>query len=162
MSPIKGLHHVTISTPDLDRALNFYCGLLGFTEMRRLSWDDAGEDVNRVLGLPASAAETVMLRAGNIVLELFEFRVPTQAIASEPPAHRYGYTHICLDVSDIETVYHRLVAAGIRFHAPPQDFGDIKATYGRDPDGNIFELQELIGDDHPIGLRSAGRLAAPA
>ena len=29
------------------------------------------------------------------------------------------------------------------FHAPPQDFGpDLRATYGRDLDGNVFELVE--------------------
>ena len=38
---------------------------------------------------------------------------------------------------------------GVEFHAPPQDFGQVKATYGRDCDGNIFEIQEIVDPEHP-------------
>jgi hypothetical protein len=39
------------------------------------------------------------------------------------------------------------------FHCPPQDLGDgIRTTYGRDPDGNVIELQEVERRDHPIAL----------
>jgi hypothetical protein len=38
---------------------------------------------------------------------------------------------------------------GAVFHCPPQDFGGaVKATYGRDPDGNVFELQQIITGVH--------------
>ena len=50
--------------------------------------------------------------------------------------------------------YERLVAAGMTFHcAPPQlGAGMIRATYGRDPDGNIVELQEIIDPAIPFTL----------
>jgi predicted enzyme related to lactoylglutathione lyase len=51
---------------------------------------------------------------------------------------------LCFDVDDVEAEYQRLLAAGVRFHTPPQDFGSARATYGRDPDGNVFELQQLM------------------
>jgi hypothetical protein len=38
----------------------------------------------------------------------------------------------------------RLRAAGVRFHSPVTTFpSGIKATYGRDPDGNVFEMLEI-------------------
>jgi hypothetical protein len=30
--------------------------------------------------------------------------------------------------------------------------GVFRATYGRDPDGNIFELQEVMDPKHPVSL----------
>ena len=30
-----------------------------------------------------------------------------------------------------------------------QRFNEVKATYGRDCDGNIFEIQEIIDQNHP-------------
>ena len=45
--------------------------------------------------------------------------------------------------------YDRLLKNGVEFHSPPQNFGQVKATYGRDCDGNVFELQEIIDPNHP-------------
>jgi hypothetical protein len=30
--------------------------------------------------------------------------------------------------------------------------GDLYSVYGRDPDGNLFELQELLTEDHNLTL----------
>ncbi len=30
--------------------------------------------------------------------------------------------------------------------------GGVKATYGRDPDGNVVELQEILTEDSPMAL----------
>ena len=54
-----------------------------------------------------------------------------------------------LDLNSIEVEYKRLLNNGVEFHAPPQDFGQVKATYGRDCDGNVFEIQEIIDPEHP-------------
>ena len=65
-----------------------------------------------------------------------------------------GWRHIGLDVVDIDKVYERMCAAGGTFHAPPQDLGSLKAVYGRDPDGNLIEVMELLGEDHPMELKA--------
>ena len=67
----------------------------------------------------------------------------------------HGITHLCLDVSDIDAEYARLKGAGMRFHCPPQDLGAARATYGRDPDGNVVELQEVMEPTSPMALRIA-------
>ena len=139
------VHHVAISTPDLPRLQAFYCDLLGFKEINRTAWPAGTGMVNRVLGLDDCSATTVMLQGPGLCIELFQFSLPS-APAHDParPVHHYGLTHICLDVGDIDAVYRRMREAGVAFHCPPQDFGASKATYGRDPDGNVFELQEIL------------------
>ena len=39
-----------------------------------------------------------------------------------------------------------MAAAGVTFHAPPGPPGGMRATYGRDPEGNVFELIQFDGD----------------
>ena len=58
------------------------------------------------------------------------------------PVCDHGLTHFSFEVDDVQAVYERLKAAGMRFHCPPQKLGELgTATYGRDPDGNAIELQ---------------------
>lgn len=142
---IRGIHHASISTGDLDRALGFYRDLLGFQEVAREAWAVGDAVADRITGLKESAATMVMLRAGNACLELFEYSSPTPKPGDpDRPVCDHGITHICLDVLDVDQEYARLKAAGMRFHCPPHDLGDVvRTTYGRDPDGNIVELQEL-------------------
>jgi len=146
---------VAISTPNLERALAFYCHLLGFEEVMRTEWSPGTEQIDKVLDLNNSAARQVMLKLGNLCIELFQFSSPEPARMSQSrPVCDHGHTHLCLDVINIHHEYQRLVEAGVEFHAPPQHFGPITATYGRDPDGNVFELQELHQADDPARLRA--------
>ena len=147
---IRGIHHVAISTPDIDRLLGFYRDLLGMQEVMRFDWDQGSEDIDQALGLKHSAARQVMIKAENLCIELFEFKNPTPSTMNpNRPVCDHGHTHICFDVQDIFSVYNKMVAAGVRFHAPPKDYGHLKFTYGRDPDGNVFELQELTTANDP-------------
>ncbi len=147
---IRGVHHVAISTPSLEPMLGFYRDLLGFEDLGQVEWPVGTRQIDAVMGLEDSSARQVMLKLGNLCLEMFEFRSPQPSpMDPQRPVCNHGHTHLCLDVTDIQSVYERLLAAGTRFHAPPQDFGNVRATYGRDPDGNVFEIQELLDADDP-------------
>lgn len=150
---INGIHHTAISTPDLPRALRFYRDVIGASIASDFEWP-AGLDVaDRIVGLSGSSARAVMLRLGNAMIELFEYRSPTPRRAeTEPRACDHGLTHLCLDVTDIDAEYARLRQAGMRFHSPPQDLGAVRSVYGRDPDGNIVELQEVCDAEGPLSL----------
>ena len=146
---IRGIHHTALSTPDLERALRFYRDLLGFREVMDYEWPTGTHHIDELTELEGSSARVVMLSAGNAMLELFEYRSPRPRTADERrPVNDHGITHFCLDVVDLDAEYLRLKAAGMDFHCAPQDQGVVKTVYGRDPDGNVIELQELIGDDH--------------
>ncbi len=151
---IRGIHHTAISTPNLERALAFYRDLLGLEVVLDGGWPVGSEAADKITNLKDSSARLVMLKAGNAIIEIFQYESP-------PPKHGdprrpvcdHGITHICLDVTDLESEYERLKAAGMTFHCPPQDLGAaIKTTYGRDPDGNVLELQEVLDPDNPIAL----------
>lgn len=141
---IRGLHHASITTGNLDRLVGFYRDLMGFEVVLETAWASGNPVADAIFALPDSAVRMVMLRTSNAFLELFAFDHPVGKTGDpDRPVCDQGITHICLMVSDIEGEYARLSAAGMRFHCPPQDAPGIgRATYGRDPDGNIVELIE--------------------
>ncbi len=151
---IRGIHHTAISTGNLERSLAFYRDLLGFQEASSFAWDAGNDTVDAITGLRASAARVALLRTRNAFIELFEFSAPDPASGDpDRPVCDHGITHLCLEVEDIEGEYKRLSEAGMRFHCPPQDAGmGLRATYGRDPDGNVVELLEVLEVGSPFEI----------
>lgn len=140
---VKRMDHVGISVANLERSIEFYRDLLGMEVIENEGFSGALFD--RILALEGVTGKTAMLRHGSLQIELFEFLSPQPKRADpERPVCDHGITHFCIEVTQIEELYKRLSAAGIRFHCPPLDFpGSLKATYGRDPDGNVFELLQM-------------------
>jgi len=153
---IRGVHHVSISTNDFDRLVYFYRDLIGLPFATSFDWEAGNDAADRVVGLADSAVRTALLRAGNTFVEIFQYLNPPGKDGDpRPRACDAGLTHICFDVVDIDEEHARLSAAGVEFHTAPVEIGGIvKATYGRDPDGNIFELQEVIGANLPMDLKN--------
>jgi len=161
---IRGIHHVAINTPDLDRLAGFYTEVMGFEEVMATAWRDRPM-IDRMVGLTNSAARQVMLKAGNAYLELFQYESPepTPADPGRNPAN-HGYTHFCIDVVDIDAEYERLSANGMSFHSSPPTTEEMKgshlrAIYARDPDGNIVELQEILDPAIPFTLERTTMIA---
>jgi glyoxylase I family protein len=152
---INGINHVALSTSDLDRMIAFYRDILGFEVRAEFEWSGSAQ-IDELIGVPNSAARTCVVAAGNLYLELFQYRNPEVPRLSEPLRQPFdrGYTHICIDVTDIDAEHERLTAAGAHFNrAPPhQEMSGLKAIYGRDPDGNIIELQETMNDSYGISM----------
>jgi len=152
---IRGIHHVAISTPNLQRIVDFYTNVIGAEQVYDGGWEAGSDVIDTIVGLKKSHAKQAMLRLGNAYLEFFEYVTP--AGKPKDPAYGvndHGYTHFCLDVQDIDAEYQRLLAAGVAFNCPPPDFpgGAIRATYGRDPDGNVIELQQISDPGHDFAL----------
>ena len=155
---IRGIHHVAVSTPDLERIVTFYRDVIGAQVVYEGGWPAGSEVIDTIVGLRGSHARQAMLRLGNAYLEFFQYVTPPGA--PRDPGHGvndHGYTHFCIDVKDIDAEYERLKAAGVRFNCAPPDFdgGPIRATYGRDPDGNVIELQEILDPQHDFALERA-------
>jgi glyoxylase I family protein len=144
---IKGIHHIAISVPDLAQAREFYCGVLGFEVAEEFDFGP-DEESDRVTGVSGAQADVLMLRAGNMHVEIFEFR--NEGVAAQEgdrPVCDHGFTHFSLEVDgDIHAVYDALEQAGVKWHSPV--VGDLEVegyavTYGRDPFGNVIEIQKL-------------------
>ena len=141
---ILGIEHTAISVPDIDRALAFYCGVLGFELEWRAGWPEGSPRLDDLVGFANSAAKVAMVKLAGTRIEIFEFE-NGGARAQDPdrPVSDHGITHIGLLVSGVEAEYERLAAAGVRFNAPPADVGGGSVcAYGRDPFGNFLEIRE--------------------
>lgn len=145
---IKGMHHVGISVTNLERALAFYTELLEM-EVAAPPFPINGPDLEQVMALPNLQGRMAVVRKGTLLIELFEFDHPSPAAKdSNYPVSDHGLSHFGIEVDDVEAAYQKLSAAGVRFHSPVRSFPrGVKATYGRDLDGNVFELLEMPAAD---------------
>jgi glyoxylase I family protein len=134
---------VAVHVQDLDRMVKFYRDAFGFEVVGEpFSWRNEPL-VDVILDVPESAARGVMLRAGTCYMELFEFHAPQPNVTQPLRPFDKGYTHFCVDVTDIEFEYQRLLELGMTFgERTPVDMGHVKTLYGRDPEGRIIELQQ--------------------
>jgi glyoxylase I family protein len=140
---IVGIHHVAIGVPDLDLALEFYSGVLGFPSVQSGDWDRNHPLADQAVGLKDTSARMAMLKAPNAYLEIWEYRNPEPLDLRSRPCD-LGYPHFALQVRDIQAEYTRLSQAGMTFVADaPVEFGTSAAVYGKDPFGNIIEIYEI-------------------
>lgn len=145
---IIGVHHIAISVPDLERAIEFYGGLLGFERVSESEWDRDFPAADRAIGLAETSARMAMLKAANVFVELWQYRHPEPRDLTSRPCD-LGYPHMALQVSDLAGEYQRLKAGGMAFVGDPVDFGRSSAIYGRDPFGNVIELYEIRDPQAP-------------
>jgi catechol 2,3-dioxygenase-like lactoylglutathione lyase family enzyme len=140
---IKGINHVGISVSSLERSIAFYREMLGL-ELAGPIVPFEGPLFEQVMALKSPKGRIGFMSNGQVQLELFEFERPRPAAQNPDYAVAdHGISHFGIDVIDIDTLYQRLSAAGVRFHCPVLTFpSGVKATYARDIDGNVFELLE--------------------
>ena len=149
---ILGVNHVALSVPDMDRALEFYCDLLGFEKLADAGWLAGTESADQILAVKGTSARVCHIGVENLLIELFQFGDCEPAPQNlQRPVIDHGITHICLAVSGLDEEYARLRAAGMVFHSPPTDVGvpGVRTVYGRDPFGNVVELEEVLGRVKP-------------
>ncbi|MFO1142314.1 MAG: VOC family protein [Amaricoccus sp.] len=123
VAPGTRIGHVHLKVADLDRAIAFYSGVLGF-------------ELTQKYGTQAA-----FLSAGgyhhHIGLNTWESRNGTP-----PPAGHTGLYHTAIlypSRRDLADALRRLIAAGIALDGA-SDHGVSQALYLRDPDGNGVEL----------------------
>jgi catechol 2,3-dioxygenase-like lactoylglutathione lyase family enzyme len=142
---LVGIHHTALSTPDLDRLVAFYRDQFGFEALFDFVWDESNEAFQRTHAQPETRGRVVMLERGTSRLELFEYALPVPKPVPGPrPNVDHGIAHFCFKVKDIDGEYERLRAAGVPFLSEPVLQAYVKVCYGRDPDGNLFELLEFL------------------
>ena len=123
LDPRVDIGHVHLKVSDLDRALSFYCGILGFELMMRMG------------------DEAAFISAGgyhhHLGLNTWESRG-----GSPPPPGTTGLFHVAIRYPTRELLgdaLRRLLDAGIRLDGA-SDHGVSEALYLRDPDENGVEL----------------------
>ena len=130
IDPGVDIGHVHLKVADVDRALDFYCGVLGFELMQRY-----GEDA-------------AFVSAGgyhhHIGLNSWESKD-----GGPPPPGATGLYHVAIRYPSrraLADALRRLTEAGVRLSGA-SDHGVSEALYLADPDGNGIELYR----DRPRG-----------
>ncbi|HLK59168.1 MAG TPA: VOC family protein [Chthonomonadaceae bacterium] len=123
VDPGTRIGHIHLKVADLQRALDFYCGVLGFELMQRYG------------------SEAAFLSAGgyhhHIGLNTWESRG-----GSPPPPGTTGLFHVAIlypTRAALADALRRLIAADIPLQGA-SDHGVSEALYLSDPDGNGLEL----------------------
>lgn len=122
---IKGIGHVAYNTADMERALQFYCDILGFQKAFSIT-DDNGDPWINYLLLP-----------GGQFLELFYNRPNMQ--------ENSAYSHLCLEVEDIHALAAHLGSKNVPLDSEPRRGKDSNwQCWAKDPDGNRIEFMQLM------------------
>jgi lactoylglutathione lyase len=148
MIAVNRLDHVGIRVRDFTRTVNFY-QQFGFGVIR----DDRQEHV--VVLRNAAGAELNLLDSADTPTDM---TVAGSNVLMDQVFRHPGYTHIALQVADIDVTLRDIEAAGITVTEGPVTFGDGKASiFFRDPDWNVIELTQLPADAKPYHDGEAGR-----
>jgi len=121
---ITGIGHTAYNVADMEKSLEYYCKVLGFTHAFSIQ-----DNQNRPW--------IEYLKIGNgQFLELF--------YSDSLPAKGCSYAHLCLEVDDIQEIADRLVAMGAPLDSPPMQGKDTNwQCWSHDPDGNRIEFMQL-------------------
>jgi lactoylglutathione lyase len=118
--------HTAVRVPDLEKALDFYCGTLGFRE------------VNRFEGHQRPCTIVFLAAPGD---EQAQLEVVCYWREADRKAHA-GFSHVAYQVEDIYETCQQLMDRGCTLALPPRD-GFM--AFVRAPDGLSIELLQQGG-----------------
>lgn len=151
---IRGIHHIGMHTKNFEAMRKFYKEAFGFVEVgEEMSWTP-NPFGDALMGIQNGAGRLITLKGPNCCIEMFEFTSPPPREGGPNQPNDLGYTHLSVECTDIEKDMERLKGLGMTFTAPaPGDLGTVKSIYGRDPDGNVIELQQIM-DKGPLAFEN--------
>jgi catechol 2,3-dioxygenase-like lactoylglutathione lyase family enzyme len=128
----KKIDHVEIITDDLDRSVDFYINVLGFTPKLR-------QHIERsTLGVPL---DVVLLDLGGTAVELLSYRGAT--VAPSPTCEQLGNRMMALEVEDLDRALDYLKTKGIEpSWGPRVTEGQYCRAEIRNPHGHRIELRQ--------------------
>ena len=140
------VHHVSVSVPDLDQALEWYEAILGFRAVHRFE----------IAAIPARAA---FVQRGELQIEIWEVdggaTVPRQRREPNSDLREGGTKHMAFAIPGLQVCLERLQARGVDIaavqrdpHLPMNPEADVRntvqgaafAAFIRDPGGTLIEL----------------------
>ncbi len=123
MNNIQSINHISVLVSDLDKALNFYCGILGLKQNRKRpdlsfpgAWLDVGEQ------------------------QIHLINCPNPDPVDNRPKHGGRDRHCALNCRNLAVIEEKLKKNHIPFS---KSQSGRQALFCRDPDGNTIELIQL-------------------
>ena len=132
---IKSIDHIGIITNNLQRSVEFYTDVLGFSISAKIEMDDVG-------------LSAIFIEKNDSRIELMGYKgaIPKRSEGIEIKLG--GNTipindHITFSVDDIEATVIDLKEKGVKFYLEPVQLeGGMKIASFKDPDGMLIELVE--------------------
>ncbi len=127
---IKKIEHVSINVTDINRSLDFYGRILGFTKLQTV---DCGEFDITYFGLPDRSR-----------LELFDYRGKSPNTLRQES--EVGLRHLAFQVEDVGAHEKQLRAEGVEITLPTCDLPNlgVRVLLFLDPNGVTIEFCEYL------------------
>lgn len=117
---------------------------MGFEIIKKIN--EKGDIVSKLIGLKNTDVITVKMKSkNNTILELLKFNSHKDILKDKLP-YNLGFTHIALNVQNIDKIMKKISAFGIKNNNFPQisEDGRVKVVYARGPEGIFIELVEEL------------------
>lgn len=141
------LSHIGLCVSDIERATTFYVDGLGFVVTADHS---VGAEFGPLMEVESPALRSRFIHRDGISIELLQFVRPGHlGDGSRREVNRLGFTHMCLNVTDVDAVAERIAGAGGTVLAdtwttvPMGPDTELRFVYCTDPDGTRIELMQL-------------------
>jgi len=128
MQEINGINHIGLRVTNLDQAKTFY-EKLGF----KFIVGPIGPEPVAIMEHPSGININFILNANTTS--------KTNILMDTPEKHP-GYTHIALEINDINTVIQKLKKMNIEISEGPITFPGGTSIFIRDQDNNVIELHQ--------------------
>ena len=144
--------HLNICVSDLDRALDFYCGILGMTMAEGHPFETEGDDLVQGFGMtdqPRVRIRGAFLRWGDdenaTNIDVLQFIEPAPTGKPYPTLNNIGICRTALKVAgDLDAVYEQLKSKGVEFMSPPVvttlSGKSVRWCCFYDPDRTVLEI----------------------
>lgn len=142
---MKAIRHSGIVVTDMEKALRFYCDLLGLKIAK--DFEEGGDYIDSISGLSGVRVRMVKLTVDDgSMVELLQYLSHPRKVPDNLQICDIGCSHIAFSVDDIDKEYARLLEGGVKFNCPPyiSPDGYAKVAFCHDPDGTSIELVEEI------------------
>lgn len=142
---ITGIRHIGIVVNDIENAIKFWVGLLGFKVITDQL--EEGEFIDKLLGLENVSVRTVKLSAQDgSLIELLNFMSHKGSVAWEGNPYQTGLTHVALNIRDIKGIVSSLEQNGYNKINKIQKSldGKVLVCYLKGFEDILLELVEII------------------
>lgn len=144
---IPRLSHVGVGVTDMDRAIGFYEGALGFSRAAAVT---GGQESASLVGLPGEVRfQSQFMELEGRLVELVRFEAPETQRAPLKQFGQTGLTHLSMRVDDLDAALAMVRACGGT--VLEQSFTQVdlpggiagRIVFCTDPDGTRVELMEF-------------------
>lgn len=144
---IRKIDHINIVTKDLNKSIQFYTDILGFTETGRKQL--SGKWIESLTGIKDINAEVAFMKHGEFEtkLEILSYKKPQGLYFKENSIpNTFGLRHIAFTTDNFEIMVEKLKKHNVQLVGQPQNIPNptekykSKICYFLDPDNVLIEI----------------------